>query len=84
MHTQAGRLIIYPDKFVFQPQSIFNTGNLSPREWRIVDIAGYTKGMLTFLDVKLKDGKKIHLAVNGKSKIIKELEERRKFWINRQ
>lgn len=79
-NTLTGKIIIYPDKFVFKPESIFNTGNLSPREWRIVDINGYTKGMFAFLDVKMKDGKKIHLSVYGKKTIITELEARRKYW----
>lgn len=83
-NTLAGKIIIYPDKFVFKPESIFNTGNLSPREWRIMDINGYTKGMFAFLDVKMKDGKKIHLSVYGKKTIITELEARRKYWLEQK
>lgn len=78
----GGKLIIYPDKFSFVPHSLnFGCGNLSAREWKITDIAGYMKGMLTYFDIKMKDGTKINLAVNGKKNIINQLEERRKFWL---
>lgn len=78
----GGKLIIYPDKFSFVPHSFnFAGGNLSAREWRIIDIAGYVKGMFRYFDIKMKDGTKIKLASNGKKKIIKQLEERRKFWL---
>lgn len=83
-NTLNGKLVIYPDKFSFVPQSVFNTGNLSPREWKIVDITGYVKGMITFLDIKMTDNKKIHLAIQWKRKIIKELEARRKYWLEKQ
>ena len=78
--TQTGRLIIYPDMFVFSPEGRFNKGNLSPREWKITDIAGYTKGLFT-LDIKLKNGTKAILYIDKKKSIINLLEERRKFWL---
>lgn len=80
----GGKLVIYPDKFAFVPHSFnFSTGNLSPREWKIKDIEGYVKGMLTYFDIKMKDGKKVQLAVNGKKNIINQLEERRKYWLEK-
>lgn len=84
-NSLSGKIYIYPDKFAFCPSSsILNGGNLSPREWRIVDITGYTKGILALLDIKVKDGSKIRLSVNNKKVIINALEERRKFWLQRQ
>lgn len=80
INTQKGRLAITPDKFMFIPNSIHNTGNLSTREWKISDIEGYTKGALAFLDIKMNNRKSIHLSITNRSKIISELEERRKFW----
>lgn len=79
----GGRIIINPDKFVFAPHSFNFRGNLSPREWRIKDIVGYVKGLLTFLDIKMTDGSKIKLSVNEKNKIINALEERRKYWLKK-
>lgn len=84
MNWLGGKLIIYPDKFAFEPHSFnFTSGNLSAREWSITDIVGYVKGMLTYFDIKLKDGKKVQLAVNGKKNIINQLEERRKYWLEK-
>ena len=79
INTISGKLIIYPDKFVFVPFSI-NTGNLSPREWNINDITGYINCALTKAYVKMKDGTSFYLEVPG-LKIIEELERRRKYWI---
>lgn len=80
----GGKLFITPDKFIFKPHSFnFSGGNLSPREWRIVDIVGYVKGLLTYLDIKMRDGGKVKLAVNGKNNIINVLEDRRKYWLEK-
>lgn len=78
----GGKLVIYPDKFAFIPHSFnFSSGNISSREWKIEDIIGYVRGFLTYFDIKMKDGSKIELAVNGKKNIINALEERRKYWL---
>lgn len=77
----SGRLIIYPDKFVYEPDSVNFGGNLSPREWRIVNIAGYIKGFASLLDIKMKESGKIRFSVIEKGTIINALEDRRKFWL---
>lgn len=78
----TGRLVIYPDKFAFIPDTsnIFNRGNLSPMEWKITDIAGYTKAAISMLDIKFKNGDKENFTFTNKEQIIKLLEERRKYW----
>lgn len=77
-----GRFIINPDKFIFEPNTsnIFNTGNLSPQEWRITDIAGYTNGAMARFTIRMKNGEDIAFASPNKKQIIKLLEERRKYW----
>ncbi|MDE7136265.1 MAG: hypothetical protein K2N91_06505 [Muribaculaceae bacterium] len=80
INTTLGKLIIYPDRFVFVPVAMTSSGNLSPREWNIIDIAGYINCALTKAYVKMKDGTTFYLEVPG-LKIIEELESRRKYWV---
>ena len=73
----GGKLIITPDKIIFKAHRL-NFGNLSDRIFKIQDVAGYRKGILTYLYIQFKDGREIKLAVWKKQEIITEIENRRK------
>lgn len=83
--TYTGQLLIYPDKFRFEPGSnpmnLINFNN-RPREWKINDIVGFNKGFMGIFNIKMKNGRKLHFSVYGKERIINLLEERRKYWAN--
>lgn len=76
LNSIGGKLIITPAQFVFHPHKV-NFGDLSDRVFNISDIVGYEKGFLSFMYIKLKDGRKIKLTVWDKQGIINELEARR-------
>lgn len=76
LNSIGGKLIITPSQFVFHPHKV-NFGDLSDRVFNISDIVGYEKGFLSFMYIKLKDGRKIKLTVWDKQGIINELEARR-------
>lgn len=76
LNSIGGKLIITPLQFIFHPHKI-NFGDLSDRIFNICDIVGYEKGILSFMYIKLKDGRKIKLTVWDKQGIINELEARR-------
>ena len=73
----GGKLIITPDQIIFKAHK-FNFGNLSDRIFKIQDVSGYRKGILTYLYIKFNDGREIKLAVWKKQEIITEIENRRK------
>lgn len=77
MKWLAGKLIIYPDKYVFVPRC-----GTSTREWCIKDIVGYEKVILGVLLIKMKDGKIIPFSARGNPDVIINMfEERRKYFL---
>lgn len=77
----GGKIIITPTQLIFHPHKI-NFGDLSNRVFEINQIAGYEKGMLTFLYISFLNGSRITLNVWSKSEIIEQLEARRMALIN--
>ncbi len=77
INMQGGHLWITKDEVVFKPHR-FNFGNLAKKYIRIQDVAGYTKGLLTFFSIWTKDGSEMSLVVWNKNEIIQEVEKRRK------
>lgn len=76
INSIGGKLIITPTQLIFKAHSL-NFGDLSDRVFNITDICGYEKGILTFMYILFKDGRKIKLTVWDKQGIINELEARR-------
>lgn len=76
INSIGGKLIITPTQLIFKAHSL-NFGDLSDRVFNITDICGYEKGILTFMYIRFKDGRKIKLTVWDKQGIINELEARR-------
>ncbi|MCM1139039.1 MAG: hypothetical protein NC453_10770 [Muribaculum sp.] len=76
INSIGGKLIITPTQLIFKAHSL-NFGDLSDRVFNITDIYGYEKGILTFMYILFKDGRKIKLTVWDKQGIINELEARR-------
>lgn len=76
INSIGGKLIITPTQLIFKAHSL-NFGDLSDRVFNIADICGYEKGILTFMYIRFKDGRKIKLTVWDKQGIINELEARR-------
>ena len=74
---QGGMLWITKDEVVFKPHSL-NFGNLNKKYIRIQDVAGYSKVFLTFFSIWTMDGSEMGLVSWRKSKIINEIEERRR------
>lgn len=83
MIPYLGKLTIYPDKFVFVPEML-SKGNLSPREWNVTDIIGFTKGAFYNLHIKVRNHNDVHLNMYGGKRIINELEARRRFWLEKK
>lgn len=86
LYTLVGQLIILPDKFVFKvlKHSAFYFGNLSPREWNIIDISECIKGILFNLKIKMRDNTSVRLEVHGGKRIINELVARRKYLLEKK
>lgn len=76
INSIGGKLIISPTQLIFKAHRL-NFGDLSDRVYNIADICGYEKGILTFMYILFKDGRKIKLTVWDKQGIINELEARR-------
>lgn len=76
INSIGGKLIITPTQLIFKAHSL-NFGDLSDRVYNIADICSYEKGILTFMYILFKDGRKIKLTVWDKQGIINELEARR-------
>lgn len=72
----GGVLHITPSQIRFYPHDL-NIGNVTNRAWEIRNVAGFKKGMLTFLYINFNDGSRIKLTVWKKNDIIREIEARR-------
>ena len=74
---QGGVLWITKDEVVFKPHCL-NIGNLDKKYIRIQDVAGYSKGFLTFFSIWTKDGLEMKLVSWKRTRIINEIEKRRR------
>ena len=72
----GGKIHITPTRIIFKPNSL-NFGNPQERSFEIGQIAGYEKGILSFLNIYFRNGEKVRFATWKKTEIINELEKRR-------
>lgn len=82
LNSIGGKIIITPTQLIFHAHSL-NFGDLRDRIFDICRIAGYEKGILTFMYIKFNDGSKIKLTVWSKDEIINQLEARRTSLLNK-
>ena len=73
----GGRLIVTDTVIYFKPHAL-NFGDLSEKYLNIVDVGGYSKGILTFFSIWTNSGYEIKLNVWKKNEIIQEIESRRR------
>lgn len=74
---QGGVLWITRNEVIFKPHCL-NFGNLNKKYIRIQDVAGYSKGFLTLFSIWTMDGSEMGLVSWRKTRIINEIEGRRR------
>jgi hypothetical protein len=76
LNAVGGKLHINETTAVFKAHRL-NLGGLREKVIPLADITGYSKGVLTILNVYLRNGEKIKFAVYNRDNIINALEVRR-------
>ncbi|MDE6152954.1 MAG: hypothetical protein K2G21_02260 [Muribaculaceae bacterium] len=78
LNSSGGRLHITADGFYFRPHAVnFNTITY---RWTYDQIAGYSKGFLTYMKIHLVDGRTETIQTYKKNAIINTLEKYRHAW----
>ncbi len=78
LNSSGGRLHITADGFYFRPHAVnFNTITY---RWTYDQIAGYSKGFLTYMKIHLADGRTETIQTYKKEAIINTLEKYRHAW----
>lgn len=78
LNASGGNLWLEPDRFYFNPHAVnFDMRNFV---WTYDQIAGYRKDILTYLKVKLRDGRVETFQTFKKGTVIQALEQRRQAW----
>lgn len=78
MNASGGRLHINANEFYFRPHAVnFNTITY---RWTYDQIAGYSKGFMTYMKIHLTDGRSETIQTYKKDAVINALEKYRQAW----
>ena len=78
MNTSGGRIHITADNFYFQPHNL--NFDLHTYRWTYDQIAGYSRGPLTYFRIHLTDGKTETYGTYKKKQLYDTIEKYRHAW----